>query len=203
MPKSDRLLLILNLLRSRRKLKTSDLAKECEVSERTIYRYIQALSEARVPIYFDDGYKLLTDAFLPPLNFTIDELLTFYVGLNSDPIQSVHCLRKTAKQTLAKIESLIPEKARNDYETTKKQIAIQTKQKPSDRKASLMFELLWQAIKSKREIKISCGSGDFVESIELLPQALHYKKGAWYLVGQKQNKLVHFRLDRVKKVAYS
>ncbi|MCK4427433.1 MAG: HTH domain-containing protein [candidate division Zixibacteria bacterium] len=91
MAKADRLLLILNLLRSRRNLKASNLAKECEVSERTIFRDIQALSEARVPIYFDSGYKLLTDAFLPPLNFTVDELLTVYsrTQLRPGPISRV------------------------------------------------------------------------------------------------------------------
>lgn len=65
MSKTDRLLFILNLIRSRRNLKARDLAKECEVSERTIYRDIMDLSSANIPIYFDDGYKFLTDAFLP------------------------------------------------------------------------------------------------------------------------------------------
>jgi predicted DNA-binding transcriptional regulator YafY len=99
MAKLDRLLLILNLLRSRRTLSATDLADECEVSERTIYRDIHSLSRARVPIHFDGGYKIVSDeTFLPTLNFTIDEFLSLYVGLSSYPVQSVGCFKRSAKQ---------------------------------------------------------------------------------------------------------
>ncbi|MFH0930314.1 MAG: HTH domain-containing protein, partial [Candidatus Zixiibacteriota bacterium] len=81
MGKADRLLLILNLIRSRRNLRAKDLALECGVSERTIFRDINAISSANIPIYFENGYKFLTDAFLPPLNFSLDEYLVLYLGL--------------------------------------------------------------------------------------------------------------------------
>ena len=56
MSKYDRLIHVLNLLRSRKSLKAGNIARECEVSERTVYRDILALSSANVPVYFDDGY---------------------------------------------------------------------------------------------------------------------------------------------------
>jgi predicted DNA-binding transcriptional regulator YafY len=202
--KSDRLLLILNLLRSRRNLKASDLAKECEVSERTIFRDIQALSEARVPIYFDRGYKLLTDAFLPPLNFTLDELLTVYLGLSSDSIQSINCLRKSAKQVLAKLESLMPEKIKVDYEKAKEHITVQPEKKLSHQQSvALIFELFKQATWSEKKIKLRYVSARSPETIELIPKTLLYKKGVWYLVGQKQKKKKYLRLDMIKKIAFS
>jgi predicted DNA-binding transcriptional regulator YafY len=80
MSKYDRLLHILNLLRSRRSLRAKDLARECEVTERTIYRDVLSLSSANVPVYFDDGYKLLSDAFLPPLNLTKEEFIVTHLG---------------------------------------------------------------------------------------------------------------------------
>jgi predicted DNA-binding transcriptional regulator YafY len=195
--------LILNLLRSRRSLNTSDLAKECEVSERTIFRDIRALSEARVPIYFDHGYRLLTDAFLPPLNLTVDELLTIYLGLNSELVQSVKSLRKSAKQVLAKLESLIPEKIRTDYEKAKEQITVQPENKPSRQSMVLIFELLRQAISLERKVKIDCSSSESSQTIWLVPKALLYKRGSWHLVFERQNKKKYLRLDRIKKVSYS
>ena len=45
MSKYDRLLHILNLLRSRRSLNARKLAEECQVTERSIYRDITSLSE--------------------------------------------------------------------------------------------------------------------------------------------------------------
>ena len=73
MAKYDRLLYILNLLRSRKNLNARNIAEECGVTERSIYRDILSLSEANVPIYYDCGYKLASDNFLPPLNFDFDE----------------------------------------------------------------------------------------------------------------------------------
>jgi predicted DNA-binding transcriptional regulator YafY len=201
--KSDRLLLILNLLRSRKSLKTSDLAKECEVSERTIFRDIRALSEARVPIYFDHGYKLLTDAFLPPLNFTLDELLTISLGLSSDPVQLLDSLRKSAKQALAKIESLMPEKIKADYEKTKQKIIVQPGKRSPQKREALMFELFRQAIFQEKRIKLHCLSTHSSNVIELVPKALVYQKGNWYLAGEIQKRTRYFRLDMIKSVSLS
>jgi predicted DNA-binding transcriptional regulator YafY len=203
MGKLDRLLLILNLLRSRRNLTASDLAKECEVSERTIYRDIQVLSEARVPVYFDEGYKLLTDAFLPPLNLTADEFLILYVGLNSSPVQSVHCFRKSAKQALAKFESMIPDEIKLDYENAKDRVKFQTDKTDAYQGAGLIFDLLRQAIWPERKIKLLYVSPLSSEEVELVPKSLLLKKGYWYLLGQVQNRTRYFRLDLIKNVSFS
>lgn len=53
--RASRLLSILILLQLRRRLTASDLAAEFEVSERTIYRDIDALSAAGIPVYGDRG----------------------------------------------------------------------------------------------------------------------------------------------------
>ena len=53
--RADRLLSILIMLQSRGKLTAQVLAKELEVSERTIYRDMDALSAAGVPVYCERG----------------------------------------------------------------------------------------------------------------------------------------------------
>lgn len=71
--KYDRLILILNLLHSRKNMNAKMLSEECQVTERTIYRDLISLTEIKIPIYYDKGYKLASDNFLPLLNFLIDE----------------------------------------------------------------------------------------------------------------------------------
>lgn len=53
MNKFDRLLYILNKLDRRERVRVPEVAQELEVSERTVYRYLNSLMEAGFPIYYD------------------------------------------------------------------------------------------------------------------------------------------------------
>ena len=53
--RASRLVSILLLLQTRGRLTAPQLAAELEVSVRTIYRDVESLSEAGVPIYGDAG----------------------------------------------------------------------------------------------------------------------------------------------------
>ncbi|MDQ2714984.1 MAG: HTH domain-containing protein, partial [Chloroflexota bacterium] len=53
--RADRLLSLLLLLQTRGRMTAHDLAERLEVSERTIYRDLEALSIAGVPVYAERG----------------------------------------------------------------------------------------------------------------------------------------------------
>lgn len=81
----DRALEILLLLRSGKILSASALAARFEVSTRTIYRDIETLSTAGVPVYAEmgreGGFRLLEGYFLPPVMFTESEAASLLIGL--------------------------------------------------------------------------------------------------------------------------
>jgi predicted DNA-binding transcriptional regulator YafY len=203
MSKYDRLLFVLNLLRGRPGLSTQELARECEVSERTIYRYVTALSSANVPIYFDKGYRLLSDAFLPPLNFTSEEYLIIKMALSSSVFMKESPLRKQAKDVLAKIEANLTPTVKKDMDKLKDVASINIKSTSDFSKSSLWFKLIEQSISNKRGIKLvyeSLKSG--VGTREVDPYSLVFRRHAWYLAGfcRKRNEIRLFRLNRIKQI---
>jgi predicted DNA-binding transcriptional regulator YafY len=203
MSKYDRLLHILNMLRARHGLKASDLAKECEVSERTIYRDITALSSNNVPIYFDRGYHLLSDAFLPPLNFTLEDYLLLKLSLSSSILMENSPLKKHAKEVLAKIEANLNPALKVDIEKIKEPLKISIKSNSDFSKISLIFKLIEQCILNKKSLKVayeSLETGRTTRQID--PYSLIFRKHAWYLIGfcHLREQIRIFRLTRVKKV---
>lgn len=79
MKQMDRRLLILTRLRA---MRAADLADDCGCSVRTIYRDIDALCDAGVPIaaMAGEGYRLASGYHLPPIAFTADEAAQLLLG---------------------------------------------------------------------------------------------------------------------------
>lgn len=72
MSQLSRLIAILTLLRSKRLLTATELAKKFDVSLRTIYRDIRKLEEAGIPVFTVEGrgYSLMENYTVAPVQFT-------------------------------------------------------------------------------------------------------------------------------------
>src|SRR5690242_8621634 len=114
MRRADRLFKIVQHLRRRRTVVTAaDLARELEVSERTIYRDMADLLASGVPIEGEAGvgYRLPRGAFdLPPLMFTEDEIEALVLGARVAKGWGDVALARAAEDVLSKIEAVLPAK---------------------------------------------------------------------------------------------
>lgn len=205
MNRIDRLFAILLILQNEPRIRAQDLAEKFEISKRTIYRDITALSEMGVPIVSlpGEGYELMEGFYLPPLIFTDDEAMALFLGARLLIQQAAGALTLKAEQALAKISVALPKETRQRVESLTGIIGFIT---PQDR-----FNLdepqlitLQQAIQKQRAIHIRYHSYNRNETTEreVEPHQLFYADGAWYVSGycRLRQGLRSFRLSRIEKL---
>lgn len=113
MPKSDRLFRLLNAFRMLpQPVTAARLAEETGVSERTLYRDIQALRAAGALIDGEAGagYTLTEDPALPPQMFTRLEVEALVLGLAEVAQSGDALLAKAAAEAQAKIIATLPDR---------------------------------------------------------------------------------------------
>src|SRR5687767_1906482 len=85
MRRTDRLLGIMLKLRAGRVVTAAELARQFEVSQRTVYRDMETLSVLGVPVYAEQGrrggFRLLEGYFLPAISFSQAEAVSLVLGL--------------------------------------------------------------------------------------------------------------------------
>lgn len=112
MRRADRLFQIVQLLRGRRVVTAAELARELEVSPRTVYRDVQDLIASGVPIEGEAGlgYVLPRGFDLPPLMFDEDEIEALVLGARMVEAWGDPALAKRARSVLSKVETVLPER---------------------------------------------------------------------------------------------
>ncbi|HEX2897806.1 MAG TPA: WYL domain-containing protein, partial [candidate division Zixibacteria bacterium] len=203
MHKYDRMMYILNSLRSRKNLSALRLSQECGVTERSIYRDILSLSEANVPIYYDRGYKLASDNFLPPLNFDLDEYNCLKMALDSSPLGKTDKYQALIKRIKAKVDAGLSDTVKN-----KRQFMPPPAQLEIPVTASIdqpgLFSQIEQAIQDDRCLEIEYDSIESGKSKRMVePYFIVFRSRAFYFVAycRKTNDFRTFRMDRISSAA--
>jgi predicted DNA-binding transcriptional regulator YafY len=181
MSKFDRLLLELNLIRSKPGINAAEIAQETGVSQRTIYRDILALA-AQYPLLNDDGYRMLPTAYLKTLNLTPPEYRLLKLAF-SCPAVNRPDLRLTAKSLKSKIDTVVDQSIKDFTDFSPEFFPVYREQKPELRRLRSRYSQLEKAIQESRRLELTLP--DRVDqSTELFePYFLVYYLNEWCLVG--------------------
>lgn len=206
MNKTDRMLAIVLELQRHGLRRAEDLAAVFETSVRTIYRDVQALCEAGVPVIGSpgQGYSLPGTYFLPPVSFTAEESVALLLGLDYIEQQFDAGYHVQAANARRKIESILPEEVRRETARVRaamKLLAIGA----TDSQEKESLSLLRQGILEEKKIRFhyskkipeSDGSRHSIREVD--PYGLVLIKDAWTLVAYDcmRQGLRHFRLSRM------
>lgn len=115
MRRADRLFQIIQILRrSTRPVTAQEMARELEVSPRTVYRDMADLIGQRVPVQGEAGFGyILADSFdMPPLMLTPEEIEAAVLGAQWVMGRGDPALASAARDLIAKITSVVPENLR-------------------------------------------------------------------------------------------
>jgi predicted DNA-binding transcriptional regulator YafY len=201
MKQMDRRLLILMRLRDEVPLRAADLARACECSVRTIYRDIDALCQAGVPVAAmpGEGYRLVQGYHLPPIAFTAEEAVQLLLGSDLAVGLGTVAQRESARSAAAKVEAVLLPETRREVERLRERIRVSSW---IHRDGSPWLPLLQDGVTSDRVVRLryhSYGSDELTER-EVEPYYLVFYGGDWHLVGycRLRDGVRDFRASRIR-----
>lgn len=201
----QRLLAITIMLINRRKVTAPELADHFDISIRTVYRDIEAIQAAGIPVVSYQGYE---GGFCIMDNYRISrQLLTF------EDICSILGKLKGINTTLAdreldevieKIECLIPEEKESEFKNRSEQIVFDIAPWAGNDRMQCQLKELHQAINEQRSIIFEYTSMKLVETRRRVePMTLVFKAHSWYLFGYclERSDYRIFKLTRMRTIA--
>ena len=202
--KIERLLAITVLLLNRRRLTAKELAARFEVTTRTIYRDIDTLNGAGIPVVSCQGYE---GGFEVPENYKLSrQLLTFEDMVSI--LTTLNGVNRTMKNpdlssVIEKITALIPEEKEPSFQDRADVLVVDISSWGGEEKGRQYLAEIHRAILSSSRLKFDYTTAEGQRSTRKVePLTLIYKNFVWYLIAyccvRQEGRL--FRLTRIKKI---
>ncbi len=202
--RADRLLSLMMLLQKRRQMTAEELADELEVSKRTIYRDIDALSVTGVPVYANGGpgggYALL------------DSYRTTLTGLNKNEIRALFMLTipgpisdlgvsQQLKTAILKLTSSFADDHNEHDNYLRQRLHLDAANWFQTNEPTPHLKTLQEAVWQDRQITLSYRHRNGAASERTIsPYGLVAKASIWYLVAATEQGTRVYRVSRIEAV---
>lgn len=184
------------------------LARELNVTVRTVRRYINDLDDAKIPVVHDreaGGYRIRGDYFLKPVDLSLGEAVS--LALLCEKIAGGRRIPNLgeARLALSKIESNLPLPLRKDVRTLAKRMDVHNASAEHDGKSAAFHATVRDALRTGTALSAvyePAKPGAEPEAFEFEPYALFFSVRAWYAVGKhsKRKGLRSLKLVRFKSL---
>ena len=202
--KVDRLVGIIMTLLDKKRIGAQELADLFEVSPRTIYRDIEAINMAGIPIRsisgVGGGFEIMPEYKLDKNVFSTAELSAILTGLSN---LSAMVRGNELVNVLAKIKRLIPADRAKDIKIKTNQISIDVSAWSGNQNIQPYLQIIKSALDSHRLLSfeyIAHHGNKTMRTVE--PYQLVMKSGHWYFYGYCRNRNDYrlFRLSRMSNL---
>jgi proteasome accessory factor B len=183
------------------------LAQSCQVSRRTIFRDLDMLRKAGIPILFDphqQRYYLAGSFFLPPTHFTAEEALALitlcYDMGENEQLPFFHAARKAA----LKIIGALPEDILSRIKTLGGALKLRTEPSNPLHEAKAYFDMLLESHLRNRAVRIEYKGplDDEPFSTMLHPYQVLFSRRSWYVIGRSSlhREVRTFHVGRIRNI---
>ncbi|MTE14534.1 helix-turn-helix transcriptional regulator [Nocardia aurantiaca] len=203
--RASRLMSILLLLQTRDRVTAQEIADQLEVSVRTVYRDMESLSAAGIPVYgdpgHDGGYRLL-DGFRAKLNLlTTDEAESlFLAGLPS--AASDLGLGAIATAANLKVMSALPPELRDRAGRVAERFHLDAPGWYAEAEPTPFLTAVADAVWNEHSVRFNYirWATPHLVTRTTEPLGLVLKSGNWYLVGHTALQIRTYRISRIMEL---
>jgi predicted DNA-binding transcriptional regulator YafY len=201
---ASRLLSTLMLLQSRGRMSAPDLAKELEVSIRTVYRDIDQLSAAGIPVTADrgrdGGFQLLNGFRTQLTGLTQAEAEALMLAGLPGPAAELGLADRMSSARL-KLMAALPAGMRAERVAARFHLDVTGWFRATEPVA--LLPTVARAVWDERYLKIRYRQGRDSHEVRVAPLGLVLKAGVWYLVAQKGSAYRTYRASNILAVESS
>jgi predicted DNA-binding transcriptional regulator YafY len=207
--RTERLFATILLLQNRPHLTSRDLAEHFNVSRRTTFRDLRALSDSGVPLTYSEGggYEILDGYQLPPLMLTAREAATLIVGTAFMKLQSDASLRSDADAVSLKIRTVLPREIREYVDRLSENTVLDPywmhAVQAEGAETGIWYKLSEAVARSRKVImEYYVESRSEVTKRSVDPLGLVYYEDHWNLIAfdHLRETIRNFRLDRIEEM---
>ncbi|KEJ02010.1 helix-turn-helix transcriptional regulator [Clostridium botulinum] len=183
--KIDRLISIIMVLLNNERISAIKLAEMFEVTPRTIYRDIDTISLAGIPIItytgVNGGVSIMPEYKVDKKFFTASDISTLLMGLSS---VSTTLSNKEVIGTLEKVKSLLPKDQFRDIQLKSNQITIDLTTWMGNKSFQPNLEKVKSALNDSKYLSFEYYGGNRKKNKRCIePYKLILKENNWYLQG--------------------
>ncbi|MFI0481154.1 helix-turn-helix transcriptional regulator [Actinomadura sp. 9N215] len=201
--RAARLISMVLLLQSRETMTAGELARELEVSERTVYRDMEALSAAGVPVYAEQGraggYRLVGGYRTRLTGLTREEAEALFLSGLPGPADDMGRGDAVAAAEL-KVLAALPASLRDAPSRAGQRFHLDAPGWFGESGPPPLLRDLARAVWDDESVELRYRRKDTEVTRTAEPYGLVLKNGTWYLVARVGGRPRTYRVDRVADV---
>jgi predicted DNA-binding transcriptional regulator YafY len=179
-----------------------ELASTLEVSVRTIYRDVEALSSAGVPVYAEPGYaggiRLLDNYRTRLTGLSAEEVQALLIGGVPSAVAQLG-LGRALVAAQAKVLAELPPALRAAATETRQRFHVDLPAWFAPRSTPPMLATVASSVWSSRRLQFRYPRDDGERDRAVDPLGVVLKAGLWYLVARVDEQVRVYRIDRMRR----